>query len=78
MKLVDLPIDELQEAPWNSNHMDDYMLERLRSSIEEYGLVEPVVVRSLRSHYFEVLSGNQRLKVLRELKFKSIPCFVVD
>ncbi len=78
MKLSDLPLAWLREAPWNPNHMDASMLSRLRASLSRYGLVENLVVRPLERDIFEVLSGNQRLQVLRDLGHDSAPCLVVD
>ena len=53
------------------------MLQRLRSSISKYGLVQNLVVRRIGDKY-EVLSGNQRLKLLREFNVKIVPCVIVD
>jgi ParB family transcriptional regulator, chromosome partitioning protein len=77
MEVVDLPLAQLQEAPWNPNQMDEAMLHRLRESLSRYGLVENLVVRPLRKDTYEVLSGNQRLQVLRELGTEAAPCVVV-
>ncbi len=77
MKLVEIPIEQLQGAPWNANQMDEGMMERLRESVRRYGLVENLVVRPLGPGRYEVLSGNQRLKLLRELGMPAAPCFVV-
>ena len=78
MKLVDIPVEQLRGAPWNANHMDEGMMEHLRESVGRYGLVENLVVRPLGSGSYEVLSGNQRLRLLRELGMSTVPCFVVD
>jgi ParB family chromosome partitioning protein len=77
MKTVDINIKELKPACWNPNQMDDEMAARLKESISRYGLVEPLVVRQKYPGY-EVLSGNQRLKVLEEKGINPIPCVVVD
>jgi ParB family chromosome partitioning protein len=78
MKLTDLPIDQLREAPWNPNHMDEAMLQKLRESLTRYGLVQNLVVRPLEANSYEVLSGNQRLQVLREQHIDAAPCVVVN
>lgn len=78
MNLLDLALDQLREAPWNPNQMDQRMLARLRESIGRFGLVENLVVRPLPEGGYEVLSGNQRLKVLCEAGFSHAPCLVVD
>lgn len=78
MVVISLRLEELREAPWNPNQMDEAMLSRLRRSITRYGVVENLVVRPLDEKRYEVLSGNQRLRVLRELGYTSTPCFVVN
>ena len=76
MEIIELPFNQLVEATWNSNQVDEAMLARLRASISKYGFVQNLVVRPIESG-FEVLSGNQRLKVLREMELSPIPCVVV-
>lgn len=77
MEVVELLLERLVEAPWNPNAMDATGQARLRESIARYGLVVPLVVRSLDDR-FEVLSGNHRLAILRELGLPSAPCVAVD
>ncbi|HZA21348.1 MAG TPA: ParB N-terminal domain-containing protein [Dehalococcoidia bacterium] len=78
MKVTDLPLDQLKEAPWNPNRMDEAMLQKLRESLSRYGLVQNLVVRPLGDGTHEVLSGNQRLQVLRETMKNSVPCVVIE
>ena len=77
MKVLFLPLDRLREAPWNPNQMDEDTCSRLKSSIERFGLVVPLVVRSAGVGY-EVLSGNHRLRVLTELRYTHVPCAVAE
>jgi len=78
MQIVDMNLAELRRAPWNPNQMDERMTKRLRESISRYGLVEPLVVRLLEDSLYEVLSGNQRLRVLPGMDLKTVPCVVVE
>ncbi len=78
MDLINLHLEQLQEAPWNPNRIDDAMVERLRESLTRYGMVQNLVVRPLSDGRYEVLSGNQRLQVLRELCYAEASCVVVD
>ena len=77
MEIIDLSIELLKEATWNVNQIDEAMMQRLRSSIQRYGLVQNLVVRQVADGY-EVLSGNQRLKLLHESKVRTVPCVVVS
>jgi ParB family transcriptional regulator, chromosome partitioning protein len=78
MQIVESPLTQLREAPWNPNVMDALMLQKLKNSILRYGLVGILVVRPLVDDSYQVLSGNQRLQVLRELGWQSAPCLVVN
>ncbi|MDD5287519.1 MAG: ParB N-terminal domain-containing protein [Dehalococcoidales bacterium] len=79
MKIIDLPIEVLHGAPWNPNVADEATLGRLHRSISRYGMVQNLVVRQLdKDGHYEVLSGNQRLKVLKEAGISPVPCVVVD
>jgi ParB family transcriptional regulator, chromosome partitioning protein len=78
MEVFNLPVDCLREATWNSNRMDETMTSKLRMSIARFGLVENLVVRPLCKNAYEVLSGNHRLRILKEMHFKTVPCVVVD
>jgi len=78
MKISELSLDQLKEAPWNPNHMDRDMMGRLRESIRRYGIAAPLVVRPIERDTYQVLSGNQRFRVLRSMGFETAPCVVVD
>ena len=77
MQVVDLPLDGLLEAPWNPNEQDPDMMARLTESISRHGLVQNLVFRPLGDAY-EVLSGNQRLQVLRGIGDVKVPCVVIN
>ena len=53
-----LPIEQLREAPWNPNYMEPKLMEKLKNSIERFGLMGLLVVRPLGDGCYEVLSGN--------------------
>jgi ParB family chromosome partitioning protein len=77
MQVIELPLAVLKEAPWNANQIDAAMLQRLRASIAKYGFVQNLVVRQI-GEYYEVLSGNQRLKLLREFNVTKVSCVIVE
>jgi len=49
---------------------------RLRKSIEELGLLYPLMVRPIDKGKYEVLDGRTRLGVLRDLSYKNVKCIV--
>jgi len=75
-----IKIEELKGYPGNPRNISDTMKERLKKSLLEFGIVEPLVVNMKN----EVIGGNQRLLALKELieekRFiiDKVECIVVD
>ncbi len=76
MDIQEVPVDLLRPAGWNPNEAHDATLRRLGASLRKFGIVVPLVVRAQCDAY-EVLSGNQRLRVLREQGTATVPCVEV-
>ena len=74
MDVVELPLEQIREAPWNPNQMDDAMVAHLCLSVERFGLVVPLVVRRIGKSSYETVGGAQRLSVLQSLGFTHAPC----
>jgi ParB family chromosome partitioning protein len=52
-------------------------LAELRNSIAEKGLVQPITVRRYNDGY-QLISGERRLRAVRELEIESIPAYILD
>lgn len=64
--------DLLRPNPWNSNQVAPEMERRLRASIEKFGLYKPIIVRQVGKE-LEILGGEHRWRVARDLGFESVP-----
>jgi DNA modification methylase len=80
MDAQQLPVVSLVEAEWNANRVSRALLEKIRRSLREFGVVENLVARPHpeRPGCFEVISGNHRLRLLRELGHLTAPVVVVE
>ena len=77
---VEVPLERLVEADWNANRMPEKLLGKLKRSIVEFGIVENLVARPHPDgpELLEVLSGNQRLRLYRELELPAAPVVIVE
>lgn len=78
MQVHEIPTCKLKPAAWNSNVMDREMAERLRESINSFGLIQPLVVRLLEEDRYEVIGGSHRLEVLQGTGATTAPCVIVE
>src|SRR5918994_6679632 len=72
-----LPIAALKPAPYNPRRVlrpGSSAYRKLRASIAEFGLVEPLVWNEVTGH---VVGGHARLAILRELGATEVPVSVV-
>jgi hypothetical protein len=62
--------------PKNIKNSDKY--NKIKVSITEVGLVEPIVVYPCKSNdgYFNIIDGHMRVESLRDLKVNSVPCLI--
>lgn len=57
-----VPAETLRPNPWNPNVMSDFMFERERASIREFGFLDSILVRTLEDGSREIIDGEHRWK----------------
>lgn len=74
--LRDVPVDKITPNPFQPRtHFDRESLDELKSSIAEYGVLVPIIVRE-RGDRFELVAGERRWRASAELGRGSIPAIV--
>lgn len=76
MEVVNIKIQNLVEAPWNTNVVKPEIMDKIERSIKRFGIVENEIVRPIADGKYEVISGNHRLRIYKKLAFESAPCVV--
>jgi len=77
LTVQEIAVERLDPNPWNPNRVDPTIFAKLRAYIEREGFVEPLVVRAKGDRY-EILGGEHRHRVAKELGHETVPCVVVD
>ena len=73
-----MPLEQLQPAEYNPRQQlkpTDSAYQKLKRSLEEFGLVEPLIWNEKTRH---IVGGHLRLRILKELDFTDIPVSVVQ
>ena len=74
MKIESKLIKDLKPATYNPRQISTKQYKDLKSSINKFGLVDPIIVNKDDT----VIGGHQRLKICKELKHIEIDCVVLD
>lgn len=81
MQTSDIPLDMIDVSEFNTRKdlvagTEDSGLEELARSIQEKGLLSPVVVRRSAKRRFELIIGQRRFLACRKLGLETIPALV--
>ena len=74
MNIVTLPLTALNPAAYNPRKISRETLATLKKNIQEFGLVDPLIVNKDMT----IIGGHQRYKACLELGFTEVPCVVLD
>ena len=76
-RLVELPIDQISKNPNQPRKsFDDEALLELAKSIEQVGLIQPLVVRRKEAGDYELVAGERRLRALKLLNRETATCIL--
>ena len=78
-ELIKLPINSIQPGKYQPRtDMDEETLIELSESIKKQGLLQPLVVRELPNHHFEIIAGERRWRACQLLMMTEVPVIVRD
>ena len=76
-ELRTLPIEQIQPGKYQPRrHWNDEALDELAASIKAQGLIQPVVVRELGKHRYELIAGERRWRAAQRAQLGEIPALI--
>tara|TARA_R100001244_G_scaffold46303_1_gene41441 strand:+ start:79 stop:678 length:600 start_codon:yes stop_codon:yes gene_type:complete len=78
MRIEKRKISELIRAEYNPRKISVLQLQELKDGIEEFGLVQPLVVNENPERKNIIIGGHQRLKIWEENGNKEVDCSIVN
>jgi ParB family chromosome partitioning protein len=77
--IIYISIDNVRPNPYQPRKKFDVsMLEELRDSIQQYGVLQPINVRKITSNNYELVAGERRLRAATMAGLREIPAIVLD
>ena len=74
-----VPLDGIDPNPRQPRKsFDDDALDELAASIEELGVLQPLLIRPAAAGRWELIAGERRLRAARKAGLREIPVIVVD
>jgi len=73
LEIHQMNIDEINEAEYNPRKITPKKKKELRDSMVKYGIREPLKINMHPDRKNVLISGHQRLKIAKELGFKTVP-----
>ena len=73
----EVPIDQIEANPDQPRReFDSVALEELANSIKQLGLVQPITVRQLAEHKFQIIAGERRWRASQLAGLTAIPAYI--
>lgn len=78
-ELRKLPIEQLQPGKYQPRKdMSPDALEELSHSIKAQGIIQPIVVRTVKQDQYEIIAGERRWRAAQLANIDIVPCLVKD
>ena len=78
-KVMDISLKDIRDFP---NHpfkvIDNEEMDNMRQSVEDYGVLHPILVRPTSDGKYEMISGHRRKRASELANKETIPCIVRD
>jgi ParB-like chromosome segregation protein Spo0J len=78
LKVVYVQVGELKSAEYNPRKWDEAAVNQLHTSIQDFGLVDPIIANSTPDRKGVVIGGHFRLAVAKDMGFREVPVVFLD
>lgn len=76
--LIELNLEDIQPNPLQPRlHFEPQKLEELAASIQENGVLQPIVVRQ-HAHGYQIVAGERRWRAAQKASLRRVPALVKD
>jgi len=75
--MTEIPLEEIEVNPFQPrSHFDQEAILELAESIQVHGIIQPITVRRLADHQYQLISGERRFQASKLAGLKTIPVYL--
>ena len=75
--ITEILLEEIETNPFQPrSHFDQEAILELAESIQVHGIIQPITVRRLTDHQYQLISGERRFQASKLAGLKSIPVYI--
>jgi ParB family chromosome partitioning protein len=75
--VTEIPLEEIETNPFQPrSHFDQEAILELAESIQIHGIIQPITVRRLTDHQYQLISGERRYQAAKLAGLKEIPVYI--
>jgi ParB family chromosome partitioning protein len=75
--MTEIPLEEIETNPFQPrSHFDQEAILELAESIQVHGIIQPITVRRLSDHQYQLISGERRFQASKLAGLKTIPVYL--
>ena len=75
--MTEIPLEEIEVNPFQPrSHFDQESLLELAESIHVHGIIQPITVRKLSQHQYQLITGERRFQASKLAELKTIPAYI--
>lgn len=78
LQIHEMAIGDLKPAVYNPRKISEKQKEELKTSIQKFGFVDPIIVNDHKTRKGVVIGGHQRLAIAKELGLKTVPVVLMN
>lgn len=75
--IIEIELDSIEVNPYQPRtYFNEEALRELASSIKELGVIQPITVRKLEGHKFQLVSGERRFRASKLIGNTTVPAYI--
>jgi ParB family chromosome partitioning protein len=75
--MTEISLEEIEVNPFQPrSHFDQEAILELAESIQVHGIIQPITVRRLADHQYQLISGERRFQAAKLAGLKAIPVYI--